>query len=294
MRDEQHLSHIVAHRSGGILSSPMESREIVASVKKATVALALMTSDESTSQTAPFQIVGSGFCVHPAGIIVTCRHVIQAFIEESIDAQVNRALPLDGPKSVKRIPGVRVRQPFAIFLQPETGGSLILAYCVGLRNILVQADSNMDLGAASLSPHEAFPKGYPSLSIEDFENVHDGLDIATYGFPRGIALLHELGKVGGSLSRGVVSAILPSSDIGRNHVRGFQLDLRATHGNSGGPVFSWASGRVLGVLASGINDDYGHHLFSNAESIYRLVDGGLVEQLLNPPPHLIAARDSVV
>jgi hypothetical protein len=46
-------------------------------VKRATVAL--VATFENVIPKRPFSIVGSGFCVAPDGIIVTCDHVFKGF-----------------------------------------------------------------------------------------------------------------------------------------------------------------------------------------------------------------------
>jgi S1-C subfamily serine protease len=146
--------------------------------------------------------------------------------------------------------------------------------------------TDMDLGLLRLHPHTFFPQGYPTVSFEDFDQIHEGMDIATCGFPLGNMLFQQLGTVTSSFSRGIVSSIIPTSGAARQHVTGFQLDLRATHGNSGGPAFSWDTGQVFGVLQGGVNDDYGNHLFSRAESVYRMLDLGIVDEVLqmqHPP-----------
>ncbi|HJZ74331.1 MAG TPA: hypothetical protein VKE51_21485, partial [Vicinamibacterales bacterium] len=61
------------------------------------------------------------------------------------------------------------------------------------------------------------------------------------------------------------------------------LDMRATHGNSGGPVFSQESGRVFGVLSSGLPDDYDQHLFALAESVYAAIDTDMIANVLSAP-----------
>ena len=53
--------------------------------------------------------------------------------------------------------------------------------------------------------------------------------------------LHDqIGTVTSSFTKGMISSIIPAHGVAREHVRGFQLDLTATNGNSGGPVFSLA------------------------------------------------------
>jgi hypothetical protein len=51
------------------------------------------------------------------------------------------------------------------------------------------------------------------------------------------------------------------------------LNLTATYGNSGGPVFSVASGKVFGVLQGGIQDRESEILpgLARAEPVYPLI-----------------------
>ena len=140
--------------------------------------------------------------------------------------------------------------------------------------------TDMDLGVLRLKRHVAFGTGYPTVPLEDFDAIHEGMEVGTCGFPLGNKLFDQIGTATSSFSRGIVSSIIPTADATREHVKAFQLDLRATHGNSGGPVFGWETGQVLGVLQGGVDDDYGHHLFSRAESIYRLLDSDVIKRLV--------------
>jgi len=76
---------------------------------------------------------------------------------------------------------------------------------------------------------------------------------------------------------------VPIANASRDVVKGFQLDVRATHGNSGGPVFSASSGGVIGILQGETTDQYGHPLLSYAESIYWPIDRQMIEHVINPP-----------
>lgn len=55
--------------------------EIFDTIKKATVAIAIYNENDLQN---PYTIIGSGFCIHPRGIIVTSRHVIDAFLDKPI------------------------------------------------------------------------------------------------------------------------------------------------------------------------------------------------------------------
>jgi S1-C subfamily serine protease len=101
-------------------------------------------------------------------------------------------------------------------------------------------------------PHTAFPSGYPALESEDYEAVTEGDEVGTCGFPLGNYLHEQLGTVTSSFTTGVISSIISSPGVGKEVVKGLQLGLTATHGNSGGPMFSLASGKVFGVLQRGV------------------------------------------
>jgi S1-C subfamily serine protease len=216
-------------------------------VKKATVAVALYQepADSRPSTEQPFTIVGTGFCIDSRGIIITCRHVIEAFMEKNVQSQIDSIPVVERSKPIQKIPEVRSAIPHALFYVPKADRPEI--HIIISRVDICTAKTDMDLGALRLYPHSAFPTGYPTLDIESFENVHEGLEIATCGFPLGNHLFKQLGTVTSSFSRGIISSIIPAEGIKPADVTGFQLDLRVTHGNSGGPVFSWESGKVFGA-----------------------------------------------
>jgi S1-C subfamily serine protease len=99
-----------------------------------------------------------------------------------------------------------------------------------------------------LPKHKAFPNGYPTIPIAECNDLHEMQEIATCGFPLGDSLFDQLGTVTSSFTTGRISSIIPLANVPVADVRGFQLDLTATNGNSGGPVFSLETGHVFGVL----------------------------------------------
>jgi S1-C subfamily serine protease len=260
------------------------NRAALEQIKKATVALAVMHEQKRPPSSAeqPFTIVGSGLCVDARGIVLTCAHVIEAFMEKNIAEQIAAIAPEEHAKPIQNMGEVNTRIPHALFYVPRPERHEIVVMAARVEVII--AKTNMDLGGLRLLPHTAFVSGYPTVGFEDFENIHEGLEIATCGFPMGNLLFQQLGTVSSSFTRGILSSIIPAAGTNREYVTAFQLDLRATHGNSGGPVFSWESGRVLGVLQGGVSDRYGQFLFSRAESVYRLLDEGLVDQLARATP----------
>jgi hypothetical protein len=70
-------------------------------------------------------------------------------------------------------------------------------------------------------------------------------------------------------------------------VEGFQLNLTATHGNSGGPVFCIQSGKVFGILARGVFDSSGKQLLPGivkAEPIYPVLNTQLLQRMKKAKP----------
>jgi S1-C subfamily serine protease len=255
-------------------------KEFLDRVKSATVAVAVLHEDirPIPEGAQPFTILGSGFCLHSMGVIATCTHVIEAFMEKSIKENIDSIPEEDKSENIQRIPDTRSLVPHALFYSTRPVQQTV--HVVVSRVDVSIAKTNMDIGLLRLHPHAAYPQGYPIIDLEDIEEIHEGMEIATCGFPMGNMLFNQLGTVTSSFSRGIISSIIPAAGVDREHLKGYQLDLRATHGNSGGPVFSWASGRVIGILQGGVNDEYGNHLFSRAESVYRLLDLGIVDRIL--------------
>ena len=258
--------------------APFDFRTIVDRAKKATVAIAAMLPDRDgrPAHDQPFTILGSGFCVHPRGVVLTCRHVLEMFLIESakIDAMVKETQATGKPSPRTTVKSV---QPFAIFFLPQPDTAQVIAACVGATGCIAGPD--IDVAALRLGQHEAFPGEFPTVPFEDYEDIHEGMDVGTYGFPKGNLLYEELGTVSSSLSKGSISSIIPIAGLQAKHVEAFQLHLTATHGNSGGPVFSLETGKAFGVLQGGALDKRGHLLFSTAESVYRLVDGMIANAL---------------
>jgi S1-C subfamily serine protease len=250
--------------------------EIYNAVKKATVAIVENHSERLPN--CPYEIVGSGFCIHAAGIVVTCWHVFEHFVGP--------------PKNVTAQP-----QPVALKAIPQamffggTKGSQVEMHPVYISN--AGRENGFDLAVVKLAPHPAFPDGFPTVPILDYADVHEMMDIATCGFPLGNTMFTQLGTLTASFTKGMISSINPAPGIAREHVTAFQLDLTATNGNSGGPVFSLESGKVFGVLQGGaVHPNTGHIVqgITRAEPVYPVLTSGIIDGLMRPHPPM--PRDS--
>ena len=223
--------------------------KIFETVKKATVAIAIV---DFNNKTKPFEIIGSGFCVDPSGVIITCRHVIERFMSKSIDAQIKEADkdPTNASRDKKVCnPGPLIR-PYAIFYDTERSSTKLVFLPTVVDMVMARTDKDVSL--LRVLKHNYFKNGYPYLEIEGYKNVKEGQEIAICGFPLGTYLKQQLGTMTSSFTKGIVSSIIPGPNIDIDLLEGFQLNIVATNGNSGGPVFSLTSGKVFGVLSEGL------------------------------------------
>ena len=213
-----------------------------AKVKAATVAIAKVDKLDA----AVFEIVGSGVCIDSHGIILTCQHVISAFMTMSIPDQV-KDIPKSAEPQTIQTPDLII--PYAIFYHVNSHGRLMAFPC---RVDQILCSTEQDIGLIRALPHVALPNGYPFLEVEEYSEVHEGLQIGTCGFPLGNLLKEQIGAATSSFTFGSISTVSPYEGVPREHLKAFQLDLTATHGNSGSPVFNQANQKVIGVLQGGV------------------------------------------
>ena len=113
-----------------------------------------------------------------------------------------------------------------------------------------------------------------------------GLKSGRWGFPLGNLLKEQIGAATSSFTFGRISTISPFEGVEKARVQMFQLDITATHGNSGGPVFNQSSQKVIGVLQGGIVHPSGQLQpgLVRCEPAYGFVDDGVIEFVKSRPP----------
>ncbi len=234
-------------------------------VKQASVAVGLY---EDKVPQCPFVIFGSGFCIDASGLIVTCRHVLDCFNKKSFSEMVSRLPPSEKPQ---QIPNFQAARPFVFFFNSRLSTENLIVIPVPVETGMALMD--FDLGVCRISNHAAFRGNYPTLDLANYEDLYEGMEIGTCGFPLGDGLRDQIGTIASSFTFGRLSSIIPSENVPIDYLKGFQLDITVTHGNSGGPVYDIATGRVLGVLQRGVMDNSGKMLpgIAKAEPIFPIL-----------------------
>ena len=251
-------------------------------VKKATVAVVKSIPGKSP---LPYSIVGSGFCVDPEGIIVTCAHVFNEFFTPETREREKQARQAAGGATFT---GDCVLPYVLFYLGVQEKEHRVASILVGVRHAVKDEKYGFDLALLRLPrpDKQIFPEGYPTFSIADYAELHEMMEVATCGYPLGDFLHDQIGTVTSSFTKGMISSIIPAQGVAREHVRGFQLDLTATNGNSGGPVLSM-TGRAFGVLQLGvIHPQTGHIVggLTKAEPVYPVYDTDLLTRLPSSDP----------
>jgi S1-C subfamily serine protease len=198
-----------------------------------------------TAQPPPFpHIFGTGFLVSRKGIVVTNRHVVDAFDQFPNHPQTGES-PL---AAIMWFPGA---------VEDERRGWQMLAIDVNASNVLGEFTSTdvwfgnavPDIGFVQLKVREI---NCLELASEDFY-VKVGMPIATMGYPMGSIPLSVLGgrlnQLTPFIRQGIVSSVFPFPGA-RPH--GFTIDIMQQGGSSGSPILNPQNGKVVGMMSSGI------------------------------------------
>lgn len=213
----------VAVGGAGVL--PLRAEEVPDLIARAKPSIALVGSYAETDSPR-FTFFGTGFAVRDGNTLVTCAHVVQ--LEMSATAE----------------------RKLSVQVRTSTGWEQ--------RNVTsVNKDVPRDLAILRFDGPPV-----PALQLAAGDTVREGQSVLTIGFPLG-------GALGFSpvAHRGMVAArtaMVPPANraaglneraiaqLRQGRLEVYQLDMTAYPGNSGGPLLDIASGRVVGVVSSGI------------------------------------------
>jgi S1-C subfamily serine protease len=197
-------------------------------------------------------VIGTGFWVSDAGLLLTARHVIEA-----------------GNEVISHMPGSRLALGLAI---PNlTGPPITIRASFEITDAeVVEEDPRHDL-ALLRAPNNPFQSGRPSgvhkagpdswgvnamygLPGLDTSPLHDGERIAVSGYPLAEpALITTSGGIAsafGTQTQHVQSPSAPAGFTVPDVADSYIADVAVNPGNSGGPVYRVADGRVIGVCVA--------------------------------------------
>jgi serine protease Do len=196
--------------------------DLVAGARPSVVAVGTFKATDNPR----FSFRGSGFVVGDGSWVVTNFHVLPS-AADSAGNVANPALMIQAPRANRE-------------LEPRLA-------------TLVASDRNHDLALLRI---DGAP--LPALTLADAALAREGTAVAFIGYP--IAGILGFSPV---THRGIVSSVasivLPAASAGQLSERAiarlregpfdiYQLDATAYPGNSGGPLFDVATGRVIGVI----------------------------------------------
>lgn len=207
----------------------------------------------------------------------------------SIPEQVKGLPQADEPAI---IPSPKMHVPYAIFYKVNSDGRPLAFPC---RVDQLLCSTEQDIGVIRVLPHPAFKKGFPVAEISSYVDIHEGLEIGTCGFPLGNFLQAQIGAVTSSFTFGSISTISPYSGVPLEHLKMIQLDMTATHGNSGGPVFNRSNEKIIGVLQGGILHTSGviQPGLVRCEPVFRFLSGNEIDLLKSCSPGKLPSVDQL-
>ncbi len=198
-------------------------------------------------------IIGTGFILRD-GLVATNDHIIQA-----ID---------DIPKPPNFPKGEWPINCLLLHMIPNKGMAQIHMDVIGVYRVDKFIHKKHYYGPKK--PDVAFVhvkmKDLPSVKVQyKPEQIREGLEVATAGFPMGTDALTAPGylhQTTPTLQKGIVSAVLPF-ECEAPHA--LMINVMTQGGASGSPVFTLDTGEVIGILYAGLNDiqNTGSELLSN-------------------------------
>lgn len=181
--------------------------------------------------------LGTGFFCDRRGYILTCAHTVN--LTDKICFAANRTDESFIPMTLKRTGYNRVK--------------------------IVQFDPINDVALLKFESYAPLHFDVSTDLLETRSNTSIGSSMAYLGYPFGQNGLHTLQ---------VSSTIIGAKIISESNTKQFQLDAMVHEGNSGGPLFDVASGKIVGLISgrfSPVGNEggmrFGTHIIGSESSI---------------------------
>lgn len=209
----------------------LDFRQLYPQLKKSIVAI---VSRVSHNPEFP-EIIGTGFIARTDGVILTCKHVVDAI------GTVPRA---------KAAPSGQL--PVLIFYLhavPDKGIAMIPMEIDGCAAVHIEgAQVNYGTDVPDVGIVHTSMTNLPALQFPDRVAYEEGASVFLAGFPMGTRTLRAPGwlhQMSPTLQRGIISAVLPAPCV---NPHALLLDCITERGASGSPVFDADNGTVVGMV----------------------------------------------
>jgi hypothetical protein len=188
------------------------------------------------------KIFGTGFFVGSDGVVVTNRHVVEAFDRIPRNPKTGES----GLAAILFIPSEDYKSMHMLVTNLKRWTTLGSFTSTG--NWYGQ--SIPDIGFVQLNIREV---PFLRLATEDFY-LRTGMAVCTVGYPMGDLPLIALGKLNQMtpfLRQGIISSVFPFTTA---QPHGFTIDIMQQGGSSGSPIFCIGEPTVIGMMASSVLD----------------------------------------
>jgi S1-C subfamily serine protease len=186
---------------------------------------------------------GSSFAVRADGLVITNAHVIEGtnYCTGS-SAEMRQGGPPPTSEDVLREAGRRDEEVMRRGGKTPTHCLLVAQdFSKVFRAKLVKIDQKHDIAALCIQSTE---RELPYLRIESPQNIREGIEVLTVGSPLGNTNMMTHGYISN------LDFVAIDKETGRKAERQVQFSAAILPGNSGGPLVSVASGKVVGQVVS--------------------------------------------
>jgi S1-C subfamily serine protease len=238
------------------LTQPLAPSEVVEKVGTSIVRIDARFSYQVEGETSPrlLSSSGTGFIVDRQSRIATANHVVDtALHQRQVEAGLARERKSLVPGSLRlNVLSVAILLPniqggsYTSYGNTDVFGAKIVAQDA-LRDIAILSCNTNLITMRAVGMTDTRPRTLPEFRKDA---PRQGDPVTIIGFPAIMMGEHPSQIPGATTNSGSVSNSFFMDELGRSVIL---LDLRANHGDSGGPAFDSRNGEIIGFVDEGYN-----------------------------------------